>query len=108
MEKDIFTLDDMKRLNIITTHYQKIQAPEIVTATLEMKAECRDPHVLRLFFDFQDGRKIITPVFAWQSFLGMYAIPNGTVLRLTYVPGRDGMFILKNAEPVQTASVAFS
>ena len=56
MEKDIFTLDDMKRLNIITTHYQKIQAPEIVTATLEMKAECRNPHVLRLFFAFQDGR----------------------------------------------------
>ena len=79
MEKDIFTLEDMRRLNIITTHYQKIQAPEIVTATLEMKAECRDPHVLRLFFAFQDGRKIITPVFSWQSFLGMHAIPNGTV-----------------------------
>ena len=108
MKNDVYTLEDMKELNIITTHYQKIQAPEIVTATLEMKAECRDPHVLRLFFAFQDGRKIITPVFSWQSFLGMYAIPNGTVLRLTYVPGRDGMFILKNAEPVQTASVAFS
>ena len=108
MKKDVYTLEEMKELNIITDHYQMITAPEIVTATLEMKAECRDPHVLRLFFAFQDGRKIITPVFSWQSFLGMHAIPNGTVLRLTYGPGRDGMFILRNAEPVQMASVAFS
>ena len=100
MEKDIFTLDDMKRLNIITTHYQKIQAPEVVTATLEMKAECRDPHVLRLFFAFQDGRKIITPVFWWQGYVGMYEIPIGTVLRLTYIPGKKGQFVLKNAVPV--------
>ena len=100
MKKEVYSLEDMKQLNIITTHYKKVSAPEIVTATLEMKAECRDRHVLRLFFVFQDGRKIITPVFSWQSFLGMYAIPNGTVLRLTYGPGRDGMFILRNAEPV--------
>ena len=100
MEKDIFTLDDMKRLNIITTHYQKIQAPEVVTATLEMKAECRDPHVLRLFFAFQDGRKIITPVFSWQSFLGMHVIPTGTVLKLTYVQNSTGQIHLENAVPV--------
>lgn len=100
MQNEVYSLEDMKQLNIITSHYQMVQAPEIVIATLEMKAACRDPYTLRIFFAFQDGRKILTPVFSWQSYLGFYAIPNGTVLRLTYGPGKNGKFYLKNAEPV--------
>ena len=50
MKKDVYTLEEMKELNIITDHYQMITAPEIVTAQLEMKAECKDKYTLRVFF----------------------------------------------------------
>ena len=44
MKNDVYTLEEMKELNIITDHYQMITVPEIVTAQLEMKAECRQIH----------------------------------------------------------------
>ena len=97
MKNDVYTLEDMKELNIITDHYQKITAPEIVTARLEMKAQCKDKYTLRVFFSFMDGRKIITPVFWWQGYV---EIPIGSFLCLTYIPGKKGQFILKSAEPL--------
>ena len=47
--------------------------------------------MLRLFFQLSDGRKIITPVFWWQSYLGFYEIDNGTNLRLIYEKNGKGI-----------------
>ena len=47
--------------------------------------------MMRLFFQLSDGRKIITPVFWWQSYLGFYEIDNGTNLRLIYEKNGKGI-----------------
>ncbi len=98
-ENKIYTRNEMRRLNILTEEYVFIGEPEEVVATLDMKAEARSG-MLRLFFSFSDGRKIITPVFWWQQYLGFYEIPVGTTLRLTYGEGKNGLYSLKKAEPV--------
>ena len=51
--------------------------------------------MLRLFFQLSDGRKIITPVFWWQSYLGFYEIDNGTNLRLIYEKNGKGVALKK-------------
>ena len=51
--------------------------------------------MLRLFFQLSDGRKIITPVFWWQSYLGFYEIDNGTNLRLIYEKNGKGIALKK-------------
>ena len=47
--------------------------------------------MMRLFFQLSDGRKIITSVFWWQSYLGFYEIDNGTNLRLIYEKNGKGI-----------------
>ena len=51
MEKDIFTLDDMKRLNIITTHYQKIQGGRYDLWRLDLLVvgcdDVQTPHIVQ-------------------------------------------------------------
>lgn len=69
MKKDVYTLEEMKELNIITDHYQMITAPEIVTAQLEMKAECKDKYTLRVFFSFMDGKSSL-PYFGGKVMWG--------------------------------------
>lgn len=100
MNDKIYDLDEMRQMNIITYEYQQMDVPGIVEGTLDMKARCRDKYQLRVFFTLSDGRKIITPVFWWQQYAGMYEIPIGTKLRLTYVHGKDGKCILKSAEAI--------
>ena len=51
--------------------------------------------MMRLFFQLSDGRKIITPVFWWQSYLGFYEIDNGTNLRLIYERNGKGIALKK-------------
>ena len=49
----------------------------------------------RLFFRLSDERKIITPVFWCQSYLGFYEIDNGTNLRLIYETKHKGITLKK-------------
>ena len=62
------------------------------TATLIMKAEASSG-MLRLFFQLSDGRKIITPVFWWQKYLGFYEIDNGTKVKLIYKENPKGIYL---------------
>ena len=71
-----------------------------VIGTLELKAKSKESGILRMFFSLSDGRKIMTLVFWWQRYAGLCEIPVGTVLELTYVPGKDGYFNIKKAVPV--------
>lgn len=51
--------------------------------------------MMRLFFQLSDRRKIITPVFWWQSYLGFHEIDNGTNLRLIYERNGKGIALKK-------------
>lgn len=79
----VYTRDEMREEHIITSDYRFIDKEGEYFAKLIMRAEA-SKNMMRLFFQLSDGRKIITPVFWWQSYLGFYEIDNGTNLRLVY------------------------
>ena len=95
-----YTTDEMVDAGIYTTDFVPMDKPGEYIGQLLLRGSSRRG-MLRLFFLLEDGRKIITPVFKWQKFLGFFHIPNGTVLKLTYVNGRDNMVYLKSAEAVE-------
>ena len=99
MEDKIYTLEEMRSLGIDTLKYKLMDEPGEVIGTLMLKAESRRQGP-RLFFDLEDGRNIITPIFIWQLGKGMQNIPTGTVVKLTYVRNSTGRVHLENAVPV--------
>ena len=76
--------------HIITSDYRFIDKEGEYFAKLIMRAEA-SKNMMRLFFQLSDGRKIITPVFWWQSYLGFYEIDNGTNLKLIYERNGKGI-----------------
>ena len=96
IQNKVYTREEMREEHIITSDYKFIDKEGEYFAKLIMRAE-------RLFLRLSDGRKIITPVFWWLSYLGFYEIDNGTNLRLIYEKNHKGIFlkkveILKEAE----------
>lgn len=67
---------------IITTDYVLNLEPGKFIAVLDMKAEARN--CLRVFFTFEDSRKVMATTQWWQRYLGFYEIPVGTHLLLHY------------------------
>lgn len=90
----VYTRDEMREEHIITTDYRFIDKEGEYFAKLIMRAEA-SKKMLRLLFQLSDGRKIITPVFWWQSYLGFYEIDNGTNLRLIYEKNGKGIALKK-------------
>ena len=86
----VYTRDEMREEHIITSDYRFIDKEGEYFAKLIMRAEA-SKNMMRLFFQLSDGRKIITPVFWWQSYLGFYEIDNGTNLRLIYEKNGKGI-----------------
>ena len=86
----VYTRDEMREEHIITSDYCFIDKEGEYFAKLIMRAEA-GRNMMRLFFRLSDGRKIITPVFWWQSYLGFYEIDNGTNLRLIYKQNSKGI-----------------
>lgn len=101
IENKVYTPQEMMYHSIYTDDYCFMTEPCDVEGTLVLKAESRKPGILRVFFQLCDGRKIITPVFWWQKYLDFYNIDIGTLLRLTYQPGRDGEVYLAKAEKTE-------
>ena len=95
----VYSCTEMQRQNILTDDYELMSDPEEVTATLTLKAAARNGMV-RLFFAFSDGRKVITPVFWWQRSKGFFDLTVGETYHLRYIPGKDGMVVLASAEPL--------
>lgn len=89
----IYTTDELVDAGIYTTDYSLMDESGEYIGTLVMRGNSHR-RMLRLFFELEDGRKIITPVFPWQQYLGFFDIPNGTTLKLTYAAGRDGQCYL--------------
>ena len=90
----VYTRDEMREEHIITSDYRFIDKEGEYFAKLIMRAEA-SKNMMRLFFQLSDGRKIITPVFWWQSYLGFYEIDNGTNLRLIYERNGKGIALKK-------------
>ena len=86
----VYTRDEMREEHIITSDYCFIDKEGEYFAKLIMRAEA-GRNMMRLFFRLSDGRKIITPVFWWQRYLGFYEIDNGTNLRLIYKQNNNGI-----------------
>lgn len=57
---------------------------------------CMDGNCLLL----DDGRKIITPIFWWQTYLGFYYMPIGTKLRLFYSESSLNKIYLEKVEVI--------
>ncbi len=88
----VYTREEMREERIHTADYCFIDKAGEYTATLIMKAEASSG-MLRLFFQLSDGRKIITPVFWWQKYLGFYEIDNGTKVKLIYKEDPKGIYL---------------
>ena len=82
MENKVYTQNELKARNIITMDYELNLEPGEYSAVLDLKAQARN--CLRVFFTFDDGRKIMAAVQWWQKYLGLYEIPVGTRLQLHY------------------------
>ena len=87
----VYTREEMREERIHTADYCFIDKAGEYT-TLIMKAEASSG-MLRLFFQLSDGRKIITPVFWWQKYLGFYETDNGTKVKLIYKENPKGIYL---------------
>ena len=93
----VYSLAEMQDAGIVTCDYAFMDKPGDYIGSLDMKAVARGG-MLRLFLRLVDGRKIITPVFWWQKYLGFYEMDNGTRLRLVYGQSSKGETYLKQIE----------
>jgi len=97
MEDKVYSCAELREMQLDTNDYRFLDEPGSFYARLVLKAEGRNG-MLRAFFDFEDGRKIITPVFWWQRSTGLWNIPLGKRLLLRYEPSSKGGVYLTRAE----------
>lgn len=99
----VYSRTEMREMMIDTSEYFFMDESGDFVGTLEMKAEAR-AGMLRLFFRLSDNRKIITPVFWWQSYLGFYEMEIGTKLKLSYRESSQNKIFLQSAEILEKDS----
>lgn len=106
----VLTRTEMRERAIDTSEFVFMEEAGFFFGELVLKAEARSG-MLRLFFVLEDGRKIITPVFWWQQYLGFYEMDNNVRLRLQYERNSQGGIYLKKAEIAEAEegkSISFS
>ena len=96
MKNDVYTQSDLRRFNILTMDYVLNLEPGDFLAVLDLKAEAR--RCLRAFFTFEDRRRIMSAVYWWQCYLGLYDIPNGSNVKLHYDANSRGEVYLTAVE----------
>ena len=98
----VYTLSEMREMMVDTSDYRFMEEVGEFTGTLELKAEGHNKSV-RIFLTLTDGRKIITPIFWWQSYLGFYYMPIGTKLKLFYSESSLNKIYLEKIEVIGDA-----
>ncbi len=90
MQDKIYTVNQMRELEIITSdyHFNTTEAGEF-TATLDLKAYAKKGS-LRSFYTLEDGRRIITVTQYWHNYLGVRDIKTGAKVRLTFSENPSG------------------
>ena len=101
----VFSLVEMREMMIDTSNYQMMEEVGEFTGTLEMKAQGHKKSI-RIFLTLDDGRKIITPIFWWQTYLGFYYMPIGTKLRLFIRKVIKTKFTLRRSKSLKMYNVA--
>ena len=102
MENKIYTRAEMRNLDIDTSEYRFLEEIGDFYAELVLKAEARNS-MLRMFFNFEDGRKTITPLFWFQRTQGLWDIPVGSRVLLHYGLSSVGKVYLTHAELINDA-----
>ena len=92
MKNDVMSRADFRESDMVVNDYRYNTDPGSFEAILTLKAQGANG-VLRLFFTFDDGRKIIAPVYRWNRYLGFYEIPLGSRVRLTYEEKARGTYL---------------
>ena len=94
IEDKVYSRAEMRAMEIDTSGYCFLTDTGDFRAQLLLKEEARDG-MLRAFFRFEDGRKIITPIFWWQKRLGLWDIPVGKWLLLHYgLSSKGGIYLM--------------
>ena len=91
-ESKIYTQRELELANILTMEYELNLEPGTYEAILDLKAMTRTD-VLRVFFTFADGRKIITTVNWWSNYRGLMDAEAGAKYRLVYKAYPAGVFL---------------
>lgn len=98
MQNDVISRKEFSASEMAVNEYRYNTDPGSFDAVVILKAQAAKG-ILRVFFVFDDGRKIIAPVYHWQRYLGFYEILLGSRVRLTYTETMRGTF-LTGAEPL--------
>lgn len=99
MENKVYTQDELRRKSIMTDEYALNLEPGEFIARLDLKADApRRGGCLRLFFTFEDGRRVMATAHWWKRYLGFMEIPAGARLRLVYTETARGEVYLTEAE----------
>lgn len=92
IENKIYTQRELELEHILTMEYGWNPEPGIYEAVLDLKAMTR-ANVLRVFFTFADGRKIISTVNWWSNYRGLLDAEVGAKYLLTYREYPAGVFL---------------
>ena len=89
----ILTRNQFRRLGKETCMYEYNTLPGVFEATIDLMAQGHED-ILRLFFSFADGRKIIAPVYAYNGHLGFFTRKPGDRVLLIYEDvGRERVYL---------------
>lgn len=88
---DVMTRQEFAASDYVRNDYEYNTKIGTFEAKLVMKAEAHGKK-LRVFLEFDDGRKIIAPVYWFNGYLGFREIPNGSRVRITYMERASGVF----------------
>jgi hypothetical protein len=101
IENRTYTQDELERFGIVTDCYNLNLEPGSYLARFDLRATVRSGSDLRVFFTFEDGRKVLAVAKWFNRFLGLYEIPIGTQVLLTYTRNSKGNVFLTKAEAVE-------
>ena len=88
---DVMTRQEFAASDYVRNDYEYNTKIGTFDAKLVMKAEAHGKK-LRGFLEFDDGRKIIAPVYWFNGYLGFREIPNGSRVRITYMERTTGVY----------------
>ena len=101
----VLTCAEMRENAVVTNDYHFMKKTGFFRGWLVLKAQGK-PGMLRLFFQLEDGSKIITPVFYWQGYLDFWEAEINKYYKLEYAEGSQGKTYLKSAELIEEAANA--
>ena len=101
IENRTYTQDELEHFKIMTSEYKLNLEPGVYQARFDLRATVRSSSDLRVFFTFEDGRKVLAVVKWFKQFLGLYEIPINSEVLLTYNRNSKGNVFLTSVKVVE-------